>query len=129
LKKQFQTSWSTKIDALILRIQQQAEQLNYSNTQINTNPIFIKGIAVFNNNQQYKEIEEKIKIQTNKLFEIANLKHKKKQLQDNIFKLKKALKIDFREYYNRIISIKEKLSLKSDKLEIKAKATLTLSIV
>lgn len=128
LKKQFQTTWSTRIDTLILGLQQQGEQLKLLNTQINTNPIFIKGIAVFNNNQQYKEIEEKIKIQTDKLFEITNLKAQEKAITAQYFQIKESIKIDFREYYNKIISIKEKLSLKSDKLEIKAKATLDIKL-
>jgi predicted ATPase len=128
LKKQFQTSWSTRIDALISGLRQQAEQLKLLNNQINTNPIFIKGIAVFNNNQQYKEIEEKIKIQTDKLFEITNLKAQEKAITGQYFQIKESIKIDFREYYNKIVSIKEKLSLKSDKLEIKAKATLDLKL-
>ena len=128
LKKQFQTSWVTKIDALILGLQQQAEQLKSLNIQINTNPIFINGIAVFNNNQQYKEIEEKIKIQTDKLFEITNLKTQEKAITAQYFQIKESIKVDFREYYNKIVSIKEKLSLKSDKLEIKAKATLDLKL-
>lgn len=128
LKKQFQTSWTAKVDTLILGLQQQAEQLKLLNSQINTNPIFIKGIAVFNNNQQYKEIEEKIKIQTDKLFEIANLKAQEKAITAQYFQIKESIKLDFREYYNKIVSIKEKLSLKSDKLEIKAKATLDLKL-
>lgn len=128
LKKQFQTNWSTRIDTLILGLQQQAEQLKLLNTQINTNPIFIKGIAVFNNNRQYKEIEEKIKIQTDKLFEITNLKAQEKAITAQYFQIKESIKIDFREYYNKIGSIKEKLSLKSGKLEIKAKATLDLKL-
>ena len=128
LKKQFQTSWATKIENLILGLQQQVEQLKSLNTQINANPIFIKGIAVFNNNQQYKEMEEKIKIQTDKLFEIANLKAQEKAITMQYFQIKDSIKSDFREYYNKIVSIKEKLSLKSDKLEIKAKATLDIKM-
>lgn len=127
LKTQFQTTWSTKIDGLVLELQQQILQLNLFNNQIIENPIYAKGVSVFNNNEQYKEIEEKLKIQTNKLFEIGTFKTQEKALIEQYNQIKDTVKNDFREYYNRIVSIKEKLSLKSDKLEIKAKPTLSLN--
>lgn len=127
LKTQFQTAWSTKIDSLVLELQQQILQLNLFNNQIIENPIYTKGVSVFNNNEQYKEIEEKLKIQTNKLFEIGTFKTQEKALIEQYNQIKDAVKNDFREYYNKIVLIKEKLSLKSDKLEIKAKATLNLA--
>jgi predicted ATPase len=127
LKIQFQTAWSTKIDGLVIELQQQILQLNLFNSQIIENPIYAKGVSVFNNNEQYKEIEEKLKIQTNKLFEIGTFKTQEKALTEQYNHIKDTVKNDFREYYNRIVSIKEKLSLKSDKLEIKAKPTLSLN--
>jgi hypothetical protein len=127
LKKQFQSTWASKIDSLIVNLQNEVEQLKLSITQINTNPVYINGTSVFNNNQQYKEIEEKIKIQSTKLFEIGNLKTQEKALTAQYYQIKDTIKIDFREYFNKINGIKEKLSLKSDKLEIKAKATLALN--
>ena len=127
LKIQFQSIWATNIDSLILGLQQEIEQLKSSNTQINNNPIYINGTSVFNNNQQYKEIEEKVKVQSDKLFEIGNLKTQEKALVTQYHQIKVTIKSDFREYYNKIVLINEKLSLKSDKLEIKAKATLSLS--
>jgi predicted ATPase len=127
LKTQFQKTWTTKLSDLILSIQQEVTQLNLSNSQIVENPIYTKGTSVFSSNQQYKEIEEKLKIQTNKIFEIGTLKAQEKALIEQYSLIKEAIKFDFREYFNRIISIKDKLSLKSDKLEIKAKATLSIS--
>lgn len=127
LKSQFQKAWVTKVSGLVLGLQEQSRQLNLQNVQIVENPVYIKGVSVFNSNQQYKEIEEKIKIQTTKLFEIGNLKVQEKALIDQYIQIKDAVKIDFREYYNKIVLIKERLSLKSDKLEIKAKATLSIS--
>ncbi|WP_144892241.1 TrlF family AAA-like ATPase [Flavobacterium tiangeerense] len=127
LKTQFQTAWSAKIDGLVVALHQQILQLNLLNNQIIENPIYTKGISVFNNNEQYKEIEEKLKIQTNKLFEIGTFKTQEKALIEQYNQIKDTVKIDFREYYNRIILIKDKLSLKSDKLEIKAKPTLSVS--
>lgn len=127
LKTQFQKAWTTEISNLILSLQQEIEQLNLLNSQITENPIYAKGTIVFNSNLQYKEIEEKLKIQTNKLFEIGTLKAQEKALFEQYNQIKDAVKIDFREYYNKIVSIKDKLSLKSDKLEIKAKPTLSIS--
>lgn len=127
LKIKFQNAWTAKIGDLILALQQQTNQINLLNAQIVDNPIYIKGASVFSNNQQYKEIEEKLKIQSNKLFEIANLKAQEKAISVQYFQIKDAIKNDFREYYNKIITIQEKLSLKSDKLEIKAKAKLEIN--
>lgn len=127
LKIKYQADWTTKIEGLISTLQKQVEQLLLINTQMLQNPIYIKGTSVFNSNQQYKEIEEKLKIQTNKLFDIENLKIQEKALNTQYFQIKDAIKYDTREYYNRIILIKDKLSLQSDKLEIKAKATLHIT--
>lgn len=128
LKNQFQSTWSTKIGNLVSELHNSVIQLNLLNTQISENPIYKKGISVFNSDRQYKEIEEKLKIQTNKLFEIGNLKAQEKALTTQYFQIKDSIKQDFREYYNKIVSIKEKLSLKSSKLEIKAKPTLNISM-
>lgn len=128
LKKEFQTTWTGKIEALISDLQRQIELLKLQNTEINNNPIYIKGITVFNNNKQYKEIGEKIKVQTNKLFEISNLKEQEKAIISQYHHIKDSIKSDFRNYYNKIVSIKEKLSLSSDKLQIKSKATLDLKL-
>ncbi|MBL0236654.1 MAG: hypothetical protein IPQ02_08615 [Saprospiraceae bacterium] len=127
LKVQFQGSWRTKLDALISELKQQNSQLYLLNNQILLNPVYAKGASVFNNNQQYKEIEEKLKIQSDKLFEITNLKINKKAITAQYFQIKDAIKSDFREYYYKIILIQEKLSLKSHKLEIKANAKLGLN--
>lgn len=123
LKVQFQKNWTTKIGGLVLSLQKQVDDIKLTNTQIVGNPIYIQGVSVFNNNQQYKEIEEKLKIQNNKLFDIENLKTQEKALTAQYSQIKDAIKQDFREYYNKIVSIQDKLSLKSDKLEIKARAT------
>lgn len=127
LRTQFQKIWKAKLYDLILSLQQQVVQLNLSNSNIQVNPIYIKGTSVFSSNQQYKEIEEKLKIQTNKLFEIGTLKKQENALAEQYVHIKDAIKADFREYYNKIASIKAKLSLKSDKLEIKAKANLSVT--
>ena len=97
------------------------------NNQIIESPNYIKGANVFSSNVQFKEIEDKLKVQNNKLFEIGNLITQEKALTTQYFQIKDAIKQDFREYYNKIVSIQERLSLKSDKLEIKAKATLVIN--
>lgn len=124
LKTQFQKTWTTKIDGLISNLQQQAEQLKSSNSQILENQIYVKGQSVFSSNEQYKEIEEKLKNQNTKLFEIGNLKAQEKALTTQYLQIKNAVKNDFRDYYNKIVLIQDQLSLKSDKLEIKAKASM-----
>lgn len=126
LKTEVQKKWFDKIEKLITDIQQKITDLKTHNSKIQGEPNFIKGTSVFSNNEQYKEIELKLKTQNNKLFELEFIKNKEKALSVQYNQIKDSIKSDFREYYNKINLIKGKLSLKSDKLEVKADAKLKI---
>lgn len=128
LKVEVQKKWSDKIDKIITDLQQKIAELKAHNTKIQEEPNFIKDTSVFSNNEQYKEIELKLKTQNNKLFELETIKNQEKALSVQYNHIKDSIKSDFREYYNKINLIKEKLSLKSDKLEVKADAKLKTSV-
>ncbi|MCX2575954.1 TrlF family AAA-like ATPase [Pedobacter sandarakinus] len=122
LRKQFQDEWTKKLNEVITNLQLEIIRLDTQNNAILNDPVYKMGVSVFDNNLQYKEIEEKLKIQTDKLFEIGNLKIQENALAEQSYQIKATIKSDFREYFNRIMLLKEKLSLKSEKLEIKAQA-------
>ncbi|MCG8839008.1 hypothetical protein G1K37_11690 [Tenacibaculum dicentrarchi] len=127
LKTEFQTAWNSKIEELIKSLKDEIITIKSSNEEITKDSIYLKGSSVFDNNKQYKEIESKLKIQTDKIFEIEKLKKQEKALEEQYKQIKESVKTDFREYHNKIVLIKEKLSIKSDKLEIKATANLNIN--
>ncbi|MEC4043141.1 TrlF family AAA-like ATPase [Myroides odoratimimus] len=127
LKIEFQKKWLEKINSIIVDLLQKTNELKSVNTNIISNPIYIKGASVFSNNEQYKEIEQKLKIQNKKLFELDTIKTQERALVIQYNQIRDSIKSDFREYYNKINLIKDKLSLKSEKLEVNAEAKLKLS--
>ena len=120
LKTKFQQEWVQAIDSIIT----QNTQANVNNVteieKIQSNPIYLKGTEAIKNNKQYIEVEDKLKIQNNKLKDIILIKKDIQELKLQFETYKTAIKQSNRNYLNRIIEIKDTLNVIHEKLEIKA---------
>jgi hypothetical protein len=120
LTNKFQGEWNNKIDTI-----QEVNISSKSKNQIkidtiNLNPIYDKGLKAFQNNAQYREVEEKLKKQKDKLADIIVIKKEVDDLKIQIDSYKISIKEAQREYLNKIENIKEDLKISRDKLEINA---------
>lgn len=124
IHEKFQTEWSDEIDRVLYLNHKRIEDNKKSILEIEENNVYIKGIEAFVSNKQYKESEEKLKIQKLKLTELQVIKKEMDDLDSQINSLKSSVKESHRSYFKKIESIKERLSIARGKLQIKASARL-----
>lgn len=120
LKLKFQKEWETELNLIsqvsIIKIETNKNQI----VEIEKDSIYLKGIETFKNNKQFIEVEEKLKIQKNKLADIILIKREKEELSHQIETSKSLIKTAHRNYFGKIVEIKDSLGVSRDKLEIKA---------
>ncbi len=120
----FKKEWASELDQLISDNQSNVE-VNVSEIEkIEINPLYINGVEVFKNNKQFKETEERLKVQKNKLADIEIIKSHTTNLNDQIIGFIEKIKLNHREFYGKIEIIKEQLTISRDKLVIQAEARL-----
>ena len=120
LQNRFQLEWNLEMDkissknALIIAVNNQLI------LEIEKNPNYIKGIETFKNNKQYKEVEEKLKIQRDKLADITIIKKEIEEFKLQIDSFKTLIKQANRNFYSKIEEIKDRLKISEGNLEILA---------
>ena len=124
LTDKFEKEWNVELDKLISD-NQSTVVVNVSEIEkIKTDSLYIKGIEVFKNNKQFKETEERLKVQKNKLADIEVIKNNTRSLNEQIVGFIDKIKLNHREFHNKIEIIKEQLTISRDKLVIQAEARL-----
>lgn len=120
LKNEFTQRWITELNALVDVINKKIEESSKKLKDLEEKDLFKKGIKELLDNQQHKELDDRLKIQERKLGEITILLNEEneiiKQLGQNI----KLLKESHNEYYTKLIGIINELSISYDGLSITA---------
>jgi len=120
LKDKFQDEWDSELDK-VSKINSSTIKINeqkISGIEQNTN--FIKGIETFKNNKDYIEVEEKLKIQRNKLADITLIQREIKEFILQIESFKTSIKQAHRNFYTKIEETKQSLKISEGELEILA---------
>lgn len=120
LKTKFQTEWNGEIDGIQVTNQAEKTKNQAEIDKISANSTYDKGLKAFQNNTQYREIEEKLKIQKDKLADIIVIKKEVDGLKSQTDSYKTSIKEAQREFLNKIESIKDELKVSREKLEINA---------
>lgn len=120
VKSKFQNEWNSEIDTIAGLSTISIDTNKQEIARIEINPIYLKGIETFKTNRQFTEVEEKLKIQKNKLADISQIKKEISDLLIQVDTFKLSIKQSHRDYFNKINDIKESLNVSRDKLEIKA---------
>ncbi|MGI0105863.1 TrlF family AAA-like ATPase [Salinimicrobium sp. WS361] len=120
LKDEFQTKWFENLNMISKKNQIEFDKVTGEIEKIKLNKTYQKGLEAFKNNKQYKEVEEKLNIQRNKLTDIKNIKKEIDEYKLQIESFKTSIKQAHREFYNQIEEIKEDLKVSENKLEIVA---------
>ncbi|WP_018126615.1 TrlF family AAA-like ATPase [Balneola vulgaris] len=126
LKAKFQKEWNAEIDKIQAENRSSKDKNLERIKQIEADQLFIKGLEAFQNNQQYREVETKLKIQKDKLADILVIKKEIDKLKEQIETFKRFIQESHRQYLTKIESIKEDLSISRDKLGINAFARLNV---
>lgn len=120
IKQKYVKEWEESIQKILLEIDEKIATLKNKNEVIEEDSLYLKGKTTIESNKQYKEIQEKHKIESDKLTDIQNL-NKQKQEQDRIFNnLKEDIINQSKNYYEKLNEILPDLNVETGKLKIKA---------
>ena len=126
LRIKFEREWEKTIEEISHKNSLLIEENDRKIVTINQNINYIKGIEAFKNNKQYREIEEKLKVQKDKLADITLIRKENEEVVLQINSFKSSIKEAHRNYFRKIEEIKNSLNIAKDKLEIKAFARLNV---
>ena len=122
LRQEFQGKWSNKIQELITRNDKLKSNKLEEISKIEKDPSYLKGVEALKNNKHFLELENKIKVQRNKLLEIERIKKEITEQKGQFDELKKNVLELNKKYLKQIDGFKSNLTEEKDKLKIKATA-------
>ena len=120
LKQRYSEEWNEQIQAILLEKEAEVQKIKERNESIEKDEAYLKGKSVIDSNQQYKEKEEKYKIENGKLEEITELKKQKAEYEKHINSLKNSIIENSKKYYTELQQMQNELSVSSGKLKITA---------
>lgn len=113
--------WKDEIEKFVTSCCAERESLTNENEVLKRNVTYIKVHGAYKDNAQLSEYEEKIKMQTDKHFEILSILTKVNNLKKQLYQTKDKIKTAHKSFYDDILRIIPELSDAKDGLEIKAK--------
>ena len=120
LKQRYSEEWNEQIQAILLEKEAEVQKIKERNESIEKDEAYLKGKSVINSNQQYKEKEEKYKIENGKLEEITELKKQKAEYEKHINSLINSIIENSKKYCTELQQMQNELSVSSRKLKITA---------
>lgn len=120
LKQRYYEEWNGQIQTILLEKEAEIQKIKERNESIEKDESYLKGKSVIDSNQQYKEKEEKYKIENGKLEEITELKKQKAEYDKHINSLKNSIIENSKKYYTELQQMQNELSVSSGKLKITA---------
>ena len=120
LKQRYYEEWNGQIQTILLEKEAEIQKIKERNESIEKDESYLKGKSVIDSNQQYKEKEEKYKIENGKLEEITELKKQMAEYDKHINSLKNSIIENSKKYYTELQQIQNELSVSSGKLKITA---------
>lgn len=127
LQQKYQAEWEKGIEVIAETNSKKKDEKDKEIQAIEANPVYKKGLEAFKNDKHFQELENRLKIQTNKLADISQIKNKNKEIEIQIKALKSAVKVLNKSYLQKIEEFREQLTEEKDKLKIKAKARVNYS--
>ena len=120
LKQRYSEEWNEQIQAILLKKEAEVQKIKERNESIEKDEAYLKGKSVIDSNQQYKEKEEKYKIENGKLEEITELKKQKAEYEKHINSLINSIIENSKKYCTELQQMQNELSVSSGKLKITA---------
>lgn len=126
IKSEIKEKWLSELSLLEFEVNKQLEEIERNNNILINEAVYIKVSSSYKANFQLSELEEKIKIQRSKLFEIKSLSQEIRDLDKQHGIVYNQIKKGQNEFYKIITEVIPKLSDTEAGLEIKAKENFNL---
>ena len=120
LKQRYSEEWNEKIKTILAQKETEIVRIKERNESIEKDELYLKGKSVIDSNQQYKEKEEKYKIENSKLEKIIELEKQRDEYDNFINSLKSSIIENSKKYYTELQRIQNELSVSSGRLKITA---------
>ncbi|GIZ16047.1 TrlF family AAA-like ATPase [Capnocytophaga catalasegens] len=120
LKQRYSEEWNEKIETILAQKETEIVRIKDRNESIEKDELYLKGKSVIDSNQQYKEKEEKYKIENSKLEKITELEKQRDEYDNFINSLKSSIIENSKKYYTELQRIQNELSVSSGRLKITA---------
>lgn len=120
LKQRYSEEWNEKIETILTQKETEIVRIKERNESIEKDELYLKGKSVIDSNQQYKEKEEKYKIENSKLEKITELEKQRDEYDNFINSLKSSIIENSKKYYTELQRIQNELSVSSGRLKITA---------
>lgn len=120
LKQRYSEEWNKQIQTILLEKEAEILKIKERNESIEKDESYLKGKSVIDTNKQYREKEEKYKIENGKFEEITELKKQMAEYDKHINSLKNSIIENSKKYYTELQQIQDELSVSSGKLKITA---------
>lgn len=120
LKQRYSEEWNEKIETILVQKETEIVRIKERNESIEKDELYLKGKSVIDSNQQYKEKEEKYKIENSKLEKITELEKQRDEYDNFINSLKSSIIENSKKYYTELQRIQNELSVSSGRLKITA---------
>lgn len=121
IKKESIEKWNKELSVLHENLEQQIISLEKGRDTKLSDTLFLKVSNAYKENEQLAELENKVKLQKSKLFEITALINEEKDLQKQQGQIYKEIKNGHKKFYATINLLIPKLSDSQEGLDIKAK--------
>jgi len=121
VKLEAEKKWRGELDKVIENAKKEAALLVQKIDDFEKDIIYLKVLQAFKDNIQLSEYEDKIKTQSDKLFEITSLISEIDNLKKQLTQTREKIKAGHKAFYEKIIEVIPQLSVAKDGLEIKAK--------
>jgi predicted ATPase len=121
VKAQAEKKWKDELDKVIETARRESGLLVQKIADLEKDITYLKVMQAYKDNIQLSEYEDKIKTQTNKLFEITSLVGEINNLKKQLTQTREKIKAGHKAFYEKIIEVIPQLSDAKDGLEIKAK--------
>lgn len=103
VKNEFQERWKFSINEIVNSMKNEHAANREALNEINENKIFLKGLESFQNNEQYVQVENKLKNQRNKLVDIERLISIIDEVNNQVLKIKNEVKGLHSSYYESLL--------------------------
>lgn len=121
IKTDTQTRWTDELDRLLALAKKSNDNALDEITNSKKDKVFLKVLKAYQENSHLSEYEAKIKIQTDKLFEITTLLSEITDLKKQAIDIREKITTAHKLFYEKITNLLDKLSDSQHGLAIKAK--------
>lgn len=127
LFEEFKLRWTSELDSIVNSHTKLKQDKLHEISIKESNDLYKKGIIVFHNNVQHREIENKLRIQKDKLADIKRINEEILNLNKQVTIYTSKIREDHELFHTKIFEIKDSLTVDKENLKIEPTSYFNIS--